>query len=316
MRRVWFLAVLAAGGAQAGEILSPHEAAAYLQGIADAATRYSYEGTFVLQRGDRIRTLQVTNRPSDQGKESRLVGLDGEQREVRCTRGESVSIVGGASPRLERRVGNRHFPDLLPPDAGRLVTWYEVRAGGMDRVAGLECRTLTLEPKDKYRWGHAVCADKETKLPLKAALIDANGRTLMQYAFTQVHIEPATAAGAGSTRAAPVRATAQASALPKTIGKGAVEVRQLPPGFTRVIAVKRPLGGDGAEVEHWVFSDGLTHISMFVEPLPRDNVTLRDVSQRGMTNLRTLRVGQNQVTVVGDAPPSAVDMITASITPR
>lgn len=316
MRGGWFLAVLAVGGAQAGEILSPHEAAAYLQGIADAATRYSYEGTFVFQRGDRIRTLQVTNRPSDQGKESRLVGLDGEQREVRCTRGESVSIVGGATPRLERRLGNRYFPDLLPPDAGRLVAWYDVRLGGMERVAGLECRLLTLQPKDQYRWGQVICADKETKLPLKAAVIDANGRPLMQYAFAQVRIEPATSMAHASTSTVSARNATPTSAAPKAIDKGAVEVRQLPPGFSRVIAVKRPLGDEGAEVEHWVFSDGLTLISMFVEPLPRKNVSLRGASQRGMTNLRTLRIGQNQVTVVGDAPPSAVDMITTSIAPR
>lgn len=316
MRGLWFLAVFAVGSAQAEDVLSPHEAAAYLQGIADASARYSYQGTFVFQRGDSIQTLQVSNRASNQGKESRLIGLDGEQREVRCTHGESVRIVGGSSPRLERRVGSRHFPDLLPPDAGRLVTWYEVRAGGMDRVAGLECRVLTLVPKDQYRWGQVICADKATKLPLRSTLIDANGRPLMQYAFAQVRIDPATSSAVTGAPVAAERAVPASPAAPKAIDKGAVEVRQLPPGFTRVIAVKRPLGRDGAEVEHWVFSDGLTHISMFVEPLPRKNVSLRGASQRGMTNLRTLRVGQNQVTVVGDAPPSTVDLITASIAPR
>jgi negative regulator of sigma E activity len=55
---------------------------------------------------------------------------------------------------------------------------------------------------------------------------------------------------------------------------------------------------------------------MFVEPLPRDNVTLRGASQRGMTNLRTLRVGNSQVTVVGDAPAPAVDLVTRSIVAR
>lgn len=319
MRRgLLLLGLTIVGAARAADVLPPHEAAAWLQGIADASNRYSYQGVFVLRHGDRMQTLQVSNRPSTAGRESRLVGMDGEQREVRCTRGESVSIVGGASPRLERRVGSRHFPDLLPPDAGRLVSWYDVRLGDMERVAGLDCRSVILEPKDAYRWGHLLCVDKESNLPLKITLIDGQGRPLMQYAFAEVQIAPATStAGMPSSFRPPMpRAQGTVREAPKAIVSGAIDVKQLPPGFTRDIAVKRPLSSTGAEVEHWVFSDGLTHISMFVEPLARDNVNLRGASQRGMTNLRTLRVGQSQVTVVGDAPAPAVEMITRALVAR
>jgi sigma-E factor negative regulatory protein RseB len=312
MRGLVYALGLCVGVAQAGEPLPPQEAASWLQSIAEASNRYSFQGIFVVQHGDRMQTLQVSNRALSGGKESRLVGMDGEQREVRCTRGESVNIVGGSTPRLERRVGSRHFPDLLPPDAARLVSWYDVRLGGMERVAGLDCQSLTLEPKDQYRWGHVLCVDKDTHLPLKAALIDNHGRPLMQNAFAEVRIESAAAASARPLPAA----RGPMGEAPKTISSSAIEVKQLPPGFSRVIAVKRPLSSTGTEVEHWVFSDGLTHISMFVEPLARDNVTLRGASQRGMTNLRTLRVGQSQVTVVGDAPPPAVDMITRALVAR
>lgn len=310
MIRVWLFLGLCCGTAQAAEILSAQDAAVWLQNIAEAPNRYAYQGIFVLQKGDRMQTLQVSNRVSAQGKESRLVGMDGEQREVRCTRGESVSIVGGASPKQERRIGSRHFPDLLPADAARMTTWYDLRLGGMERVAGIECQTLTIEPKDQYRWGHILCIDKESNLPLKAVLIDQRGRPLMQYSFAEVQIaKPATT----SARARPASAQSFSQDAPHAIMSSAVEVKQLPPGFSRAIAVKRPLANQGTEVEHWVFSDGLMHISMFVEPLARNNVTVRGASQRGMTNLRTLRVGQNQITVVGDAPPAAIDLIARSI---
>ncbi len=314
MRWALFLLGLGCGVAQAADPLPPQEAAAWLQRIAEASDRYAYQGVFIHQHGDRMQTLQVSNRLSVAGKESRLIGMDGAQREVRCTRGESVSIVGGTSPRLERRLGSRHFPDLLPPDAGRMAAWYDVRLGGIERVAGLDCQSLTLEPKDQYRWGHILCVDKDSNLPLKAVLIDHRGRPLMQYSFAELQIAKATAsvsAAAPRTRLATARAVPPEP--PNTIVSSAVEVKQLPPGFSRVIAVKRPLAKPGIDVEHWVFSDGLTHISLFVEPLARDNVSLKGASQRGMTNLRTLRVGQSQVTVVGDAPPAAVDLITSSI---
>jgi sigma-E factor negative regulatory protein RseB len=310
MMRAWLLLGLCCGTAQAAEVSSAQDAAVWLQNIAEAPNRYAYEGIFVLQKGDRMQTLQVSNRVSAQGKESRLVGMDGEQREVRCTRGESVSIVGGASPKQERRIGSRHFPDLLPADAARMTAWYDLRLGGMERVAGIECQTLTLEPKDHYRWGQILCVDKESSLPLKAVLIDQHGRPLMQYSFAEVQIAKSASSGA---RARPAALQAPSQEAPRAITSSAVEVKQLPPGFSRSIAVKRPLTSQGAEVEHWVFSDGLTHISMFVEPLLRNNVTVRGASQRGMTNLRTLRVGHNQITVVGDAPPAAIDLIARNI---
>jgi len=309
MMRALMLLGLCCGTVQAAEPLPATDAAVWLQNIAEAPNRYAYQGIFVLQKGDRMQTLQVSNRVSAQGKESRLVGMDGEQREVRCTRGESVSIVGGPSPKQERRIGSRHFPDLLPADAARMTTWYDLRLGGMERVAGIECQTLTLEPKDQYRWGHVLCIDKESYLPLKAVLVDQRGRPLMQYSFAEVQI----AKGAAAARARPASLPAPLQDAPRALNGSAVEVRQLPPGFSRVIAVKRPLANQGIEVEHWVFSDGLMHISMFVEPLARNNVTVRGASQRGMTNLRTLRVGQNQITVVGDAPPAAIDLIARSI---
>lgn len=310
MKRVLVLLGLCCATAQAAEPLSAQEAAGWLQNIAEAPNRYAYQGIFVLQKGDHMQTLQVSNRVSAQGKESRLIGMDGEQREVRCTRGESVSIVGGPSPKQERRIGSRHFPDLLPADAARMANWYDLRLGSMERVAGIECQTVTLEPKDQYRWGHVLCIDKETYLPLKAVLVDQRGRPLMQYSFAEVQIAKGSAAAA---RARPASVQAPAQDAPRALSVSAVEVRQLPPGFSRAIAVKRPLASQGIEVEHWVFSDGLMHISMFVEPLARNNVTLRGASQRGMTNLRTLRVGQNQVTVVGDAPSAAIDLIARNI---
>jgi sigma-E factor negative regulatory protein RseB len=316
MRRAVILLGLCFGTAQAGSLLPAHEASVWLQGMAEASNRHAYQGIFVMQHGDRMQTLQVSNRLSPNGKQSRLVGMDGEQREVHCTREASVSIVGGASPKLERRIGGRHFPDLLPADAGRLAAWYDVRLGEVERVAGLDCQSLTLEPKDQYRWGHIICADLDTKLPLKAVLIDQRGRPLMQYSFAEVRIARQAPADATSRPWAEAGSKAALDA-PKAITSGAVEVRHLPPGFSRVVAVKRPLAKQPAEVEHWVFSDGLTHISLFVEPLAAGkNVSLRGASQRGMTNLRTLRVGQNQVTVVGDAPQATVELITRAIAER
>ena len=95
-----------------------------------------------------------------------------------------------------------------------------------------------------------------------------------------------------------------------------VGVKSLPPGFTRITAVKRKLPNKSGEVEHWVFSDGLTHISLFLEPASHPVETMRGQSKLGMINMLTRQVGPMQATVLGDAPWPAVEAIAMNLEAR
>lgn len=304
------LALLLALAAPAAAETGDGEALAWLQRISDAARKLPYEGIFVMQMGDRMKTIQVENHVEGASSTSRLVVLDGQQREIRCYRNEAVTLVWDAQGQhLERRLGTRHFPDLLPARTERLADHYSVRLGGLDRVAGQECRTLELLPRDRYRWGYVLCADLPTGLPLRAVMIDDEGHPLVQYAFTSVRRGLVGKAGPEPLGAVP------ADEL-RMVGEGAVEVRFLPPGYTRSAAVKRKLPKRAGEVEHWVFSDGLSHISMFVEPAPKNLVNLKGQSSRGMMNMLTRKLGPYQVTVLGDAPWPAVEAVAMNLALR
>jgi len=287
------------------------EAAQWLQRMADASRQLAYEGVFILGNGDRMQSLQVVNRPAGKGKDSRLVVLDGQQREVRCTRNESVSVEGsGPSMRFERRLGSRHFPDILPERASDLAEWYAVRLGANDRVGGLDCRQVELVPKDRYRWGYVICAEAKTFLPLKAVMVNEAAQPLMQYAFAEVRI------GATPQAAASAAGDGAVADNARPVREDVIKVGQLPPGFARVAAMKRKLPRNAHDVEHWVFSDGLTHVSLFIEPAAKPVNSLKGTSPRGMMNLLTRQVGAYQVTVVGDAPWPAVETIAMNLAER
>ncbi|MEW5786504.1 MAG: MucB/RseB C-terminal domain-containing protein [Pseudomonadota bacterium] len=309
MRAAWLLCLVALG-ARAGDPLPPAEAAVWLQRMADAARHVGYEGVFAFQHGDApLQSLMVSNRPAPAGKDSRLLAMDGEQREVRCSQGISLSMqTAGGQVKVERRLNSRHFPDLLPANATPLANWYNVRLGEVGRVAGLDCRQVELTPRDAFRWGYVLCAEKETGLPLKAMMINDAGKPLMQYAFAEVKL------GALPRNAPPPAQTASEAARP--VAAGRVGVKSLPPGFTRITAVKRQLPNKPGEVEHWVFSDGLTHISLFLENAAQPVETLRGQSKLGMINMLTRQVGAMQATILGDAPWPAVEAIAMNLEAR
>lgn len=294
----------------AATALSDAEAVSWLQRMSDISRKLPYEGIFVMQMGDSMQTIKVENHPGGYASESRLVVLDGQQREVRCFRNESVTLAWGAKgQRLERRLGSRHFPDLLPEKAGRLVENYAMQLGDTDRVAGQECRILELVPKDRYRWGYVLCADLYTGLPLKAVMVDGEGRTLVQYAFVEVR------KGAASKPDPDLPGMVPSDDL-RPAENSAVAVKFLPPGYIKVAAIKRKLPNRIGDVEHWVFSDGLNHISMFIEPAPKNMVSVKGQSTRGMMNLLTRKLGRYQVTVLGDAPWPAVEAVAKNLALR
>ncbi len=302
--------------AHAAEALAMQDAAVWLQRMSDAARKVSYEGVFVMQHGAGMQTLSIFNRPVGSAKESRLAAMDGIEREIRCSETGSISrVMEGGQVRLEKRLNSRYFPDLLPPDATALANWYSVKMGKHARVAGLECRQIEIVPKDVYRWGYVLCADKDTGLPLKAMMVNAAGQPLMQYAFAEIRIggQPRI----DSSKDSKVRQSEwlMPASHPTTrpISLETVNVTNLPPGFSRISAVKRRLPNKADEVEHWVFSDGLTHVSLFLEPAAHPIKSIRGQSKQGMINMVKLQVGPMQATVLGDAPWPAIEAIAMGL---
>jgi sigma-E factor negative regulatory protein RseB len=290
----------------ASDSLPANAAAALLQKISDASRHMGYEGVFVFQHGGHAQTLMASNRPSGANVESRLLTMDGSQREVRCTQQSSVTLmINGTQLRLEKRLNKRHFPDLLPENATPLANWYMVSLGNPDRVAGRDCSNVEITPKDLYRWGYILCVDKNTAFPLRAVMINGDGQPLMQYRFAEIKL--------GAMPKADNRPMPPIPDAAQPVAHERLEVNGLPPGFSRIAAVRRQLPNHTGEVEHWVFSDGLTHVSMFLEPALQPVETIKGQSKQGMINMIKRQVGDLQATILGEAPWATVESIAMGL---
>jgi sigma-E factor negative regulatory protein RseB len=292
--------------AHAAEPLPQQDAAALLQKISDASRRMGYEGVFVLQHGGSAQTLMVSNRPSGASVESRLLTMDGSQREVRCTQQTSVTlVVNGTQLRLEKRLNKRHFPDLLPENAAPLANWYLVRPGTPDRVAGRDCGNVEIAPRDLFRWGYVLCIDKTTAFPLRAVMVNGEGQPLMQYSFAELKL--------GAMPKADHRPIPPMPEAARPVANERIAIGSLPPGFSRIAAMRRQLPNHSGEVEHWVFSDGLTHVSLFLEPARQPVEAIKGQSKQGMINMLKRQVGDLQATVLGEAPWATVESIAMGL---
>ena len=90
-------------------------------------------------------------------------------------------------------------------------------------------------------------------------------------------------------------------------------VRQVP-GFRLASCVKRPADlqatadarGGHPEVTQAVFSDGLTHVSLFIEPLDAARHRKDLQAQFGATHSMSARRGEHWITVMGDVPAATL----------
>lgn len=296
--------------AQADEALPGNEAELWLRRMSEASRNLSYEGVFYFQHGDLTQALRVVNGASSGHKLSMLTSMDGKRREIRCEKGNAVSITpDGRATRMVKRISSRYFPDLLPVDVSGLGAWYSVKLGDVDRVANLDCQDVQLLPRDQFRWGYVLCAEKNSYLPLRVTMINDAGQPLLKYAFSQVRI------GRSSPIQALPKVVMESMDSPMEAGEEVVTVKQLPPGFSRVAALRRKLPNHAQAVEHMVFSDGLTYISLFVEQAVQPVESVKGESRKGMINLLTRQVGNWRVTVLGDAPWPAVEAVARGLAP-
>ncbi len=298
----------------------------WLQKVSVAARQLSYSGTFVFQNGARSETSRIVHVASGGSQFEKLEVLDGSPREVirhndevKCYLPEKRLVV------IEQRSPRNSFPALLPASLAGLGEYYQIRKGANVRVAGRESQVIKLEPRDAWRFGRQFWIDQEHGLLLKAEVLSTQGASLESLSFTELHIGlPA------GVDAAKQSATEGERARDWEIRKPRVQelreesrwqFRAELPGFRRQSAMLRSFGrlsdGDARDVKHWVFSDGLAAVSVFISPLAgASEVTDGEMESMGAISVIKRVIDGHKVVVMGDAPAAAIRHFASGIGAR
>jgi sigma-E factor negative regulatory protein RseB len=297
-----------AGWAQAQ---SP-EALDWLRRIQQATSKLSYTGTFVYQHGARSETSRITRYVDASGDIEKVEVLDGVPREIVRT-GDTVKCYLPESRvvKVERRTGEREFPAVLPDKINALARHYDISLGENRRVAGYDCRTVVLKPKDSLRYGYRLYADVQSGMLLKAETFDASGENVEQFMFTQLGLRNVTREMVKPKHAARSWRIEDAGATPADLAGWGLTAEL--PGFRKVMELKRRMG-ESRPVGQVVYSDGLAAVSVFIEPLEgRKDAVRTGLASMGATNIYTREVANHMVTVVGEAPALSVQRIADAV---
>jgi sigma-E factor negative regulatory protein RseB len=288
-----------------------------LEKAAFAARELNYQGIFVYQNGNQMRSVQITHM-NDAGHElARNVVLDGQPREV-FSQGSDIVIFNAKRDRVivEKRRGQNMFPAMIPTNLEAIKSSYSAVLGDVERVAGREARTINLVPNDKLRYSYRIWTDNEFGLLLKMMLIDINNNPLEQIGFTQLSML--------NTHDLdwfqPKMDGAKNYVMEESPQVGHVTdnwvIANLPPGYRKIDHILISVPGKKSPVNQLIFSDGIASVSLFIEPILKGSRPKMGHKVMGSTNICANVIDGYQVVVVGEVPKETVMQISKAISFR
>jgi sigma-E factor negative regulatory protein RseB len=315
-------ALIAAAPAWAGgTVVTGAQARQWLLRLHNAATQGNYQGTLVVTVDGAMSSSRLTHYCEPGHTFERVDVLDGQPRRVLRHNDQLLTLwpVEKAA-RLEQRDTAPPFPALLSGSEEQLFERYDLVDEGPGRVAGLDATVLLLRPRDSARFAQRLWAEQASGLLLRADVLAADGRVLETSAFSDVTI--------GSK----VKPQTVQSALRKIEGwrlerplsqrtsldDEGWRLKSQVAGFRQSSCIKRRLDAAPgerdaapAEVVQAVFTDGLTHVSLFIEPLRADRRAGSGAA--GATHTWMQAHGAHWVTVIGDVPMATLKEFAAAL---
>lgn len=293
-------------------LVEARETRAWLTRIQDAANKRNFVGTVVVSAGGTVASTRIAHYGEGRDQFERIDSLDGQVRSVY----RHNDLVHTVWPQrrvavVEQRDQMSSFPGLLQAGHDRVQEYYDLKPIAVERVAGHEANVLVLKPRDKLRFGYRLWAEKASGLLLRAEVLGERGEVLESSAFSEVSIG--------------VRAQSEnvVQAVKKLDGYKIIKQQQQStqpegegwtlkasvPGFKLVSCVKRQLDvqgraaqGAGEQTLQTVYSDGLTYVSIFIEPYNAERHAKPIVTAIGATQTMMRRDGDWWITAMGDVP--------------
>jgi len=302
--------LLLAATAFSGEI-TPYQ---LLDRMNEAVRLLDYEGRFVVQSGDRLDAMYIVHRVKEGAELERVVSLTGRPSEiVRSSEGVACLVPGrGGHINVGLRARGRSFSPLRGVSSDQLDKSYLIEMQEPARVAGREADQVLIQPRDDLRFGYRLFIDRASALPLQSVMFDMQQRIISQMMFTDLRVNQAiTPIEHDLSAMQVVKADPSDSPPPERLAPPAWVFSDLPPGFQLNVHRRKFMGLTAGEREHFVFSDGLATVSVYVQPRSGDG--LSGVSKLGASSAVGRPIDDHEVIVVGEVPVKTLDWFAQQI---
>lgn len=295
----------------------PRDVRDWLMRIHNAASQRNFQGTFVVSASGVMSSARIAHFVEGSDQFERIDPMDGQPRHV--VRHDGVVHTLWPVNRValvERRDSVHSFPSVVLGGDERIAEFYELEVGKPERVAGHDADVLVLKPRDALRYGHRLWAERHSHLLLRAEVVNERGQVLEVSAFSDVSIgvTPRPELVMRPTQGLADYRIVKSQSSSTSLDAEGWELRRPVPGFRQLSCVLRPLqvfsDPNPADIKlrtlQAVYSDGITHVSVFIEPFDESRHLSSQLTSAGATQALGSRRGNWWLTVVGDVPAATL----------
>lgn len=311
MKQFWFAVCLVTGSLLTPSIASADPTSeALLQEMGKASQSLNYEMGFINITKQGIDSFRYRHAISHQASLAQLVLMDGPRREI-VQRGKDISYFEtGLQPFT---LDGDHIVDSLPSivfsDFSLLSKYYDFIAVGRARAADRLSQVIRVVSRDGTRFGYVIWVDEQTKLPMRVDLLDRDGETLEQFRVISFD---------DGKQVVGTLADLEKASLPPVLSLPATEqvkfdwlVKWLPAGVTEIASSRRSLPNMPVTIESRLYTDGLFSFSVNISATTSG--PSEQLIRQGRRTVQTEVRNGNEITVVGELPPSTAKRIADSI---
>ncbi len=315
-------------------VYADEEAMKLLNRMNKALHQLSYTGTLAYLRGNTLSTLHIEHLVNNGVESERVMRMNEAGSEI------SRELAGFSLASI---------PQIRP----EMLKVYSFDLGRQNRVANIPCTIITARPKDRARYLQKYCIDTSTGMLLDYMLVGKSHKPVEQFMFTTIDIQVTEAGvsniiieeeqlssnaldgmpNAGVTSL--VQAVTPVMKSKKTViaANHQNKFRQishnnledgwvmeaLPAGYeiNQAPSMKNTNGESATDsmsvTKHYIVSDGLSSLSVFVSPLTDDAPSKAVKINSGALNVVTQHKGGHVITVVGEVPESTLKKIVDSM---
>lgn len=300
------------------------ETKVWLSRIHEAANKRNFQGTVVVSAGGTVASSRIAHFCEGGDQYERIDSLEGQMRHV-FRHNDVVHTVWPQSrvAMVEQREDVSSFPALLQRGAERVPEFYEVKpVAGLERVAGRDAQMLLLRPKDASRYGYRLWIDQASGLLLRTEVLNDRNEVLESSAFSDVNIgvKPQLDLVLQPLKKLDGYRVLRPALVPAKLEAEGWLLNTTVPGFRMVSCTKRPFDGplspqqgSAAQMLQTIYSDGVTYVSIFIEPFNPERHARPMSAAIGATQTLMRRQGDWWVTVMGDVPATTLRQFSQAL---
>ncbi|MEY4906879.1 MAG: hypothetical protein RL260_597 [Pseudomonadota bacterium] len=317
----------------------PQDIVAIVKRIQDAALRRSFVGTYVVSHGGHMTSSRITHFCDGRDQIERIEALDGQMRQV-YRHNDTVHVLwpGTRTALIEQRELVGRFPAPLQPGDGAQLDQYELQTGDDERIAGHAAQVVVFKPRDALRFPRRLWLERRTGLLLRSDLLNERGEVLESASFSelQLHVKLSAQTLLQEMHRLDGYKVSKPVYTATTLDNEGWTLHTPVPGFETRQIVRRPMapwiartaapGASGAgptgdsnnnsTMVQAVYSDGLTHVSVFIEPFVAALHKREVPATVGSTSALSRRNGDWWITAVGAVPVAALQQFVDGLERR